>query len=190
MPGIRLEEEPRRQVLVVETRDSAGRTEAQAAAMDNTPYDNPAGNGHCQLPPKLSKADATWAKETAIACSNYPRALYHRAVRYPLGKDGKPDLTGEPKYLGDVVNPNCPLPQNAAERIGARGDWERNGSETHLVQRHPYKTCMVPAGYQPEHLIDEEACEREEATLLAQGWKRSIDELGLPRTLSVEEMTH
>lgn len=191
MPGIRLEEEKKRMVLVVETRDSAGRTRDVAASMDNDSNDNPPGNAHCQRPPKLRQEDMAWAQEAAIGNAEYPRCLYHRALLYAKGPDGKPDFTSEPKYIGDVVNPNFPLAQNAAERTGARGDWEKNGSEIHLVARHPYKTRLVPEGWTPDDpMIDVEACKKEEEKLAKQGWKRTIQELDLPKALSVEEISN
>lgn len=190
MPGIRLEEEKKRMVLVVETRDSAGRTENQVTAMDNTPYDDPPGNAHCQFPPKLRKEDVTWATEVSAENSEYPRVLYHRAITYPKGPDGKADFKAEPKFIGDVCNPNFPLIELHAELMGAKGDWVKTGDGRNLIARHPYKTRLVPASWTPENItIDVEAAKAEEAKLLKAGWKRTIQELDLPKTLSVEEVS-
>lgn len=188
MPGVRFEEETKVKILVVETRDSAGRTQEQAESMDNGVADEPRGNAVVQHKPR--GVHAAWANSRAITNATYPKALFHRAIRYPRGADGKPDRTKEPQYLGDVVNPDYPLILLAAKNTGAKGDWVENGSETNLIARHPYKSRIVPEGWQPtDPTIDVEACQREEAQLLKQGWVDSISKLDLPKALTTEELS-
>lgn len=87
-------------------RDSAGRDEQQARAMDTPPASGsralvPGGKEHIAIggnkvmPPPISAVDEAYAATVAQAYAEYPKALYHRAFRRERDGSGKSFRAGK-----------------------------------------------------------------------------------------------
>lgn len=176
MPIVRMQPRNNEMVLIREVRDSAGRTDDQVEAMEkNDPK-----------PPKVRGTDALYARQIAEEQAIYPKVMYKLAVKYPK-KDGKPDLTAEPVLKGDRINPNYPMPYNLAIENGFQGQVTGHGSDKGVNVVHPYSTCFVPIGWDPNFpvTIDEKECKKDEADLMKAGWVDNPSKLvGLPERVT------
>lgn len=172
MPVVRMQPRNNEMVLIREVRDSAGRTDAQVEAMErNDPR-----------PPKVRGTDLLYAQQISIEQANYPKVMYKLAVKYPKGADGKPNKDAEPILKGDRINPNYPMPYNLAIEAGFQGQVTGHGSDKGINIVHPFITCFVPIGWEPNFPvpIDEKECKKDENELIKEGWKHSPSELALP----------
>src|SRR6266851_3741202 len=81
-------------------RDSAGRDEQQARAMDTPPASGSkalypgsreqiAIGGNKVMPPPISAVDEAYAEKVAETYAEYPRALYHKAFKRERDAAGK-----------------------------------------------------------------------------------------------------
>jgi hypothetical protein len=171
MPVVRMQPRNNEMVLIREVRDSAGRTDAQIRAMEqNDPK-----------PPYITGTDRLYAEQIAAENKLYPKVLYRLAIRYKKGTDGKPNLE-EPIYKGDRINPNYPMPYALAIENGYQGQVTGHGSDKGVNIVHPYETCYVPIGWDPNFPtpIDEADCKKDEAKLAKDGWVDSPNKLELP----------
>jgi hypothetical protein len=179
-------------------KDAAGRTAAVAASMDLPPASGsrplvPGGKervaigGNKVMPPILSLVDEAYAEAVAETYEQYPKAFYHRALKFPKGPDGKPIPGAEPIPLktADEVNPNYPVPFKIATELGVKG--VLTGDSQAVKEQHYYKTRLVPHGWQVGDKIDMAACKREEAELLKAGWVDNPSKLNLPAGRTLEE---
>jgi hypothetical protein len=161
MPVVRMQPRNNEMVLIREVRDSAGRTDAQIRAMDqNDPK-----------PPYITGTDKLYADQIAEEQRHYPKVMYKLAVKYKM-KDGKRDEESDPIFKGDRVNPNYPMPYNLAIENGFQGQVTGHGSDKGVNIVHPYTTCFVPIGWDPQFPvpIDEADCRKDEAKLAKEGW--------------------
>jgi hypothetical protein len=181
-------------------RDSAGRDEQQVRAMDTPPAsgskalypgskEHIAIGGNKVMPPPISAVDEAYAATIAEHHADYPRALYHRAFRRERDAAGKIVPGGEvtPLATADPISPNYPLPANVAQRNGVKGVLSTSEGSPAIIGQHLYRTCMVPAGWQPGDKINLAACKKEEETLLKAAWVRTPGELNLPQPKTVEQ---
>jgi hypothetical protein len=171
MPVVRMQPRNNEMVLIRETRDSAGRTDAQIRAMEqNDPK-----------PPYITGTDKLYADQIRDEQAIYPKVLYKAAIKYKM-KDGKPDPESEPVYKGDRINPNYPMPYALAIENGFHGQVTGHGSDKGVNVVHPYVTCFVPIGWDPQFPvpIDEADCKKDEAKLLKEGWVDHPSKLNLP----------
>jgi hypothetical protein len=181
-------------------RDSAGRDEQQARAMDLPPRSGSkalypgskeqiALGGNAPQPVPISQVDEAYAEAIAEALAEYPRALYHKAFKRERDAAGKVIPGGEvfPLPTADAISPNYPIPANVAQRAGIKGILSTSEGSPAIIGQHLYRTCLVPAGWQPGDKLDLAACKKEEAALLASGWKRSPAELDLPKPQTIEQ---
>jgi hypothetical protein len=181
-------------------RDSAGRTEQQARAMDLPPRPGsrslvPGGKeqialgGNAPQPPPISQIDEAYAVAAAEGYAEYPRAFYHRAFKRERDTAGKAIPGGEvtPLATADAISPNYPTPANIAQRNGIKGILATSEGSPAIIGQHLYRTRFVPSGWQAGDKIDLAACKKEEAELLKAGWFRTPGELNLPKARTVEE---
>jgi hypothetical protein len=171
MPVVRMQPRNNEMVLIRETRDSAGRTDAQIRAMEqNDPK-----------PPYITGTDKLYADQIRDEQAQYPKVMYKLEVKYKNGPDGKPDLTN-PLYKGDRINPNYPMPYALAIENGYQGQVTGHGSDKGINIVHPYKTCFVPIGWDPQFPvpIDEVDCKKDEAKLAKEGWTDHPSKLNIP----------
>ena len=181
-------------------RDSAGRTEQQARAMDLAPASGSrplypgskeqiAIGGNAPQPPVLSMVDEEYAARVGEAYAEYPRALYHKAFKRERDAAGKIVPNGEvfPLKTADAISPNYPTPLNMAERNGIKGVLSTSEGSPAIIGQHLYRTCLVPAGWQPGDKIDLKACQAEEKALIAKGWVKNPNELNLPKPATIEQ---
>jgi hypothetical protein len=181
-------------------RDSCGRDEQTARAMDTPPAsgskalypgskEHIAIGGNKVMPPPLSAIDESYAATIAEVFSEYPRALYHKAFKRERDAAGKIVPNGEafPLPTADAISPNYPTPMNMAQRNGVRGIVATSEGSPAIIGQHLYRTCLVPSGWHVGDKIDLAACQKEEAALLKAGWVRSPNELNLPKPQTVEE---
>jgi hypothetical protein len=161
-------------VLIREVRDSAGRTDAQIRAMEqNDPK-----------PPYITGTDRLYAEQVAAENANYPKVMYKLAVKEKKAPDGSLEYI----YKGDRINPNYPMPYALAIENGFHGQVTGHGSDKGVNVVHPYATCFVPIGWDPNFPtpIDEADCKKDEAKLAKDGWMDSPNKLNLPeRTIEV-----
>ena len=179
-------------------RDSAGRDEQQARAMDTQPASGsralvPGGKEHIAIggnkvmPPPISAVDEAYAATVAEAHAEYPRAMYHRAFKRERDAAGKIVSGGEvtPLASADPINPGYPVPANVAQRNGIKGILSTSEGSPAIIGQHLYKTCLVPSGWQVGDKINLAACRKEEEVLLKAGWVRTPSELNLPKQKTV-----
>ena len=138
--------------LRVKYKDSLGRTKEQAAAMDQ----------NAVKPVKLREEDLEVAELIASNASEFPKVLYHRAVRNGVA-------------VGDEISPDYQMPVGTAELLGLDDvgfkviGRKRQDGTGHVVVRHPWITRVV--GTVREDLtVDVEAARAEEKELRAKGW--------------------
>jgi len=137
--------------LRVKQKDSMGRTREQAEAMaQNEPK-----------PVKLREEDLEVAEIIAANASEFPKVLYHRAVR-----GGVP--------VGDEINPAYEMPLGTAEVLGLDtlgfkvvGRKRQDGG--HVICRHPWITKVVGV-WRDDLTIDLAAAQAEEKELRGKGW--------------------
>ena len=175
MPLVRMQPRNSEMIMVREVRDSAGRTDEQVVAMEmNDPK-----------PPRVKGVDALYAEQIKDEQANYPRVMYKLAVKYKKGPDGKPDLA-EPIFHGDRINPNYPMPFALAIENGFQGQVTGHGSDKGVNIVHPYKTCFVPIGWDPQFpmKIDEVDCKKDQAKLEKDGWVDHPGKLQLPERVA------
>jgi hypothetical protein len=183
-------------------RDSAGRDEQQARAMDLPPRSGSAAlvpggkeqialGGNAPQPPPISQVDQQYAAGVAETYEEYPRVMYHKAFKRERDAAGKVVPGGEvfPLRTADAISPNYPVPLNIAERNGVKGTLSTSEGTPAIIGQHLYKTCFVPLDWNPEHQqpIDKALCQKQEAELLKAGWVRSPNELDLPKPKRLEE---
>lgn len=171
MPVVRMQPRNNEMVLIRETRDSAGRTDAQIRAMEqNDPK-----------PPYITGTDRLYAEQVAAEQALYPKVMYKLAVKHKL-KDGKIDPEAEVIYKGDRVNPNYPMPFALAIENGYQGQVTGHGSDKGVNIVYPYTTCFVPVGWDPNFptQIDQADCKKDEAHLAKNGWVDHPSKLNLP----------
>jgi hypothetical protein len=181
-------------------RDSAGRDEQQQRAMDLPPAsgskalypgskEHVAIGGNKVMPPPLSALDEGYAASVAEAHAEYPRALYHKAFKRERDAAGKIVPNGDvtPLPTADAISPNYPVPMNIAQRAGIKGIVSTSEGSPAIIGQHLYRTCLVPAGWQPGDKVNVAACRKEEEALLKAGWVRSPNELNLPAPRTVEQ---
>lgn len=178
MPVVRMQPRNNEMVLIREVRDSAGRTDAQIRAMEqNDPK-----------PPYITGTDKLYADQVAIEQAVYPKVMYKLSVKHKAGPDGKPD-PNEVVFKGDRVNPNYPMPYALAIENGFQGQVTGHGSDRGVNIVHPYKTCFVPIGWDPQFPVpvDEADCKKDEAKLAKDGWVDNPNKLEIPqRVVEVE----
>jgi len=102
--------------------------------------------------------------------SDYPRVLYHTAIKRPRNIFGKLIEGAEPVHDGDLANPNYPTPNAPESAHGVKG---RSMGE-HLIPQHHYRTMTV-VKYFDNNVVDEEASKIEEERLTTEGWVRHPD---------------
>lgn len=164
MPVVRMQPRNNEMVLIREVRDSAGRTDAQIRAMEqNDPK-----------PPYITGTDRLYAEQVQVENKNYPKVMYRVAVK--LNK------AGESVYKGDRINPNYPMPYALAIENGYQGQVTGHGSDKGVNIVHPYETCYVPIGWDPNFPtpIDETDCKKDEAKLAKDGWVGNPNDMKLP----------
>lgn len=112
-------------VLRIQKLDSMGRSKEQIEAME----------ANQQKPPKLGEGTLEVHAICAAEHSEYPKCMYHRAVRNGIG-------------VGDEVSPAFPMPLGTAECLGLDdvgfkviGRKRQDGG--HIVIRHSYITRLV-----------------------------------------------
>lgn len=175
MPVVRMQPRNSEMVLIRETRDSAGRTDEQIRAMEqNDPK-----------PPYITGTDRLYAEQIREEWSIYPKVLYHKALKEKKAPDGAVEYI----LKGDRVNPNYPMPYALAIENGFQGQVTGHGSDKGVNIVHPYKTCFVPIGWDPQFPvpIDLADCKKDEAKLLKEGWVDHPSKLELPeRTVEVD----
>jgi len=173
MPVVRMQPRNNEMVLIRDVRDSAGRDDKQIWAMEqNDPK-----------PPRIQGVDKLYADQIAEEHKVYPKVMYKLAVKYPKGPDGKPNRDAEPVLKGDRINPNYPMPYNLAIENGYQGQITGHGSDKGVNVVHPYVTCWVPIGWDPQFpvTIDEADCKKDQAKLEKEGWFDNPSKLvGLP----------
>jgi hypothetical protein len=174
MPVVRMQPRNNEMVLIREVRDSAGRTDAQIRAMEqNDPK-----------PPYITGTDRLYAEQVAAENKSYPKVLYKKAIKEKKSTDGSVEYV----YKGDRINPNYPMPYALAIENGFHGQVTGHGSDKGVNIVHPYQTCYVPIGWDPNFPvpIDEADCKKDEAKLLKDGWVINPNDLQLPeRTVEV-----
>jgi len=179
MPVVRMQPRNNEMVLIRETRDSAGRTDAQIRAMEqNDPK-----------PPYITGTDRLYAEQIASEQATYPKVFYKLAIKQKKGPDGKPDPNAEVVFKGDRINPNYPMPYALAVENGFHGQVTGHGSDKGVNIVHPYTTCFVPIGWDPQFPvpIDEADCKKDEAKLFKEGWVDNPNKLQLPeRNIEVD----
>jgi hypothetical protein len=179
MPVVRMQPRNNEMILIRDVRDSAGRTDAQIVAMEQNDT----------KPPRIGAMDKLYAEQIAAEWKVYPKVMYKLAVKHKKGPDGKPDMNSEPVYKGDKVNPNYPMPYALAVENGLHGQVTGHGSDKGVNIVHPYVTCFVPIGWDPQFptSIDEDDCKKDEAKLAKDGWVDNLNKLQLPeRTAEVD----
>lgn len=92
-----------------------------------------------------------------------------------------------PLKTADAISPNYPTPLNMAERNGIKGVLSTSEGSPAIIGQHLYKTCLVPAGWQPGDKLNLKACREEEAALLKAGWVKNPNELNLPKHTTIEQ---
>lgn len=153
MPNLKWETKGR--VLVVEEKDSMGRSTELAEQMaKNDPK-----------PPSIGPTTRQYQTWAAVEYAKFPKVMYRLAV----------DENGLPN--GDLVSPGYPLPFDLAVSLGVdtMGFPRINQtfqSQGHFLVRHPYETTLVPIGFNWNHPIDIDVkeCEKQEKALIAAGW--------------------
>ena len=179
MPVVRMQPRNNEMVLVREVRDSAGRTDKQVWEMEqNDPK-----------PPRIQGTDKLYAEQIAEEWKNYPRVMYKLAIKHKKGPDGKADPNAEPIFKGDRINPNYPMPYNLAIENGFQGQVTGHGSDRGINIVHPYVTCYVPLGWDPNFPtpINETECRKDQQKLEKEGWVDMPSKLNLPeRTVEVD----
>jgi hypothetical protein len=181
-------------------RDSAGRDEQQARAMDLPPASGSkalypgsreqiAIGGNKPLPPPISQVDEVYASKVSEVYAEYPRAFYFRAFKRERDAAGKIVPGGEvtPLPTADAISPNYPVPANVAHRNGIKGMLSTSEGSPAIIGQHLYRTCLVPSGWQVGDKIDLASCRKQEAELLKAGWVKSPNELNLPKPRTIEE---
>lgn len=172
MPVVRIQPRNSEMVLVRENRDQTGRDDKQIWSMEQN---NP-------KPPRITGVDKLYAEQIAEEWKNYPKVMYKLAVKVKKGLDGKSDLNAEPVFKGDRINPNYPMPYNLAIENGYQGQVTGHGSDKGINIVHPYVTCFVPIGWEPQFpvQIDEADCKKDQAKLEKEGWVDHPNKLALP----------
>lgn len=181
-------------------RDSAGRDKRTADAMDLSPREGSrplypgskeqvALGGNKPMPPVISMVDEAYAEKVAETYGEYPRAFYRKAFKRERDATGKIVPNGEvfPLPTADAINPNYPVPMNIAERNHVKGIVANSEGSPAIIGQHLYKTCLVPAGWQPGDKINLKACREEEAALIKAGWVKNPNELNLPKPTTIEQ---
>jgi hypothetical protein len=181
-------------------RDAAGRDEQTQRAMDLPPREGSrelypgskvrvALGGNKILPPPLSVQDESYAASVAEVFAEYPRAFYHKAFKRERDAAGNivPDGEVFPLSSADAINPGYPMPANMAQRAGIKGIVSTSEGSPAIIGQHLYRTCLVPAGWQPGDKLDVEVCRKEEQALLAAGWVHSPNDLNLPKPRTIQE---
>jgi hypothetical protein len=183
-------------------RDSAGRDEQQARAMDLPPRsgsralypgskEHVALGGNAPQPQPISQADEAFAAGIAEVYAEYPRVMYHKAFKRERDAVGKIVPGGEifPLQKADEVNPGYPVPLSLAQRNNVKGILAGSGDSQAIQAQHFYRTCFVPLDWNPENPapIDLAECQKQEAELIQAGWVRTPSELNLPKAKTVEE---
>lgn len=181
-------------------RDSAGRDKRTADSMDLPPREGSrplypgskeqvALGGNKPMPPVISMVDEAYAEKVAEAYAEYPRAFYRKAFKRERDAAGKIVPNGEvfPLPTADAINPNYPVPLNIAQRTGIKGVLSTSEGSPAIIGQHLYKTCLVPAGWQPGDKINLKACREEEAALIKAGWVKNPNELNLPKPTTIEQ---
>jgi hypothetical protein len=183
-------------------RDSAGRDAQTAASMDLPPRsgsralypgskEHVALGGNAPQPPAISDADMSYAETVAETYAEYPRVLYHASFKRERDAAGKILAGGQvlPTIHADEKNPGYPVPLDVALQHGVKGIQIGGPGSQSIREQHLFKTCFVPLGWNPESPapIDLELCQKQEAELLAAGWKRTPAELNLPTPKTVEQ---
>src|SRR5260370_18441317 len=115
-------------------RDSAGRDEQQARAMDLPPASGfkaiypgsreyTAIGGNKPMPPPISAVDEGYAATVAATYAEYPRVMYHKAFRRERDGAGKIVSGGDvfPLQKADEVDPGYPVPLSLAVRNNGKG---------------------------------------------------------------------
>ncbi len=178
MPLVRMQPRNNEMVLIRETRDSAGRTDDQVIAMEsNDPK-----------PPRIGGTDRLYAEQVSHEYANFPKVMYKLAVKWPKLPDGKPNKEADPKFHGDRINPNYPMPYNLAIENGYQGQVTGHGSDKGVNIVHPYATCFVPIGWDPNFPmpIDEADCKKDQAKLEKDGWVDHPSKLDIPTRIADE----
>jgi hypothetical protein len=183
-------------------RDSAGRDEQQARAMDLPPREGSrdvfpgskeriALGGNKPMPPPISQVDEGYAETIAATHAEYPRVMYHKAFRRDRDAAGKIVAGGEltPLQKADEVNPGYPVPLSLAQRNNVKGILSGHGDSQAVQAQHLFRTCFVPLDWNPEHPtpIKLSECQKQETELAKAGWVRTPAELNLPKPRTLEE---
>lgn len=169
MPVVRMVPRNSEMVIMREVRDSAGRTDEQVIAMEaNDPK-----------PPRMTGVDALYAEQIREEWAVYPKIMYHLAVKEKKLADGNVEYI----FKGDRINPNYPMPYALAVENGFYGQVTGHGSDKGVNIVHPYKTCFVPIGWDPNFpvTIDLTACKKDEAKLKKEGWVDNPNDLNVPQ---------
>lgn len=182
-------------------RDSAGRDAATAASMDLPPRsgsralypgsrEHVALGGNAPQPPAISQADEGYAATIAETYAEYPRVMYCKAFKRAKDATGKPIPGGEvlPTTQADEKNPGYPVPLDTALQHGVQGITIGASGSQSVREQHLWRTCFVPLNWNPESPapIDLAECQKQEAQLIAVGWKRTPSELNLPKPRTIE----
>ena len=177
MPVVRMQPRNNEMVLIRDVRDSAGRDDKQIWAMEqNDPK-----------PPRIQGVDKLYAEQIAEEHKVYPKVMYKLAIKQKKLPDGKPDPNAEVQFKGDRINPNYPMPYALAIENGFQGQVTGHGSDKGINIVHPYVTCFVPLGWDPNYptSIDLADCKKDEAHLLKNGWVDHVSKLqGLPEKVA------
>jgi hypothetical protein len=181
-------------------RDSAGRDEQQQRAMDLPPASGTqslypgskeqiALGGNKTMPPVISMVDEAYAEKVAETYAEYPKAFYHKAFKRERDAAGKIVPNGEvfPLATADALNPNYPVPANIAQRNGIKGIVATSEGSPAIIGQHLYRTCLVPAGWQPGDKVNLAACKAEEEKLIKAGWVKHPADLNLPTPRTLEQ---
>lgn len=169
MPVVRMQPRNNEMILIRDVRDSAGRDDKQIWAMEqNDPK-----------PPRIQGVDKLYADQIAEEHKVYPKVMYKLAL--------KKKESGEVLYKGDRINPNYPMPFALAIENGFQGQITGHGSDKGINIVHPYTTCFVPLGWDPNYptSIDVADCKKDETHLTKQGWVDHPSKIeGLPERVT------
>jgi len=104
--------------------------------------------------------------------TEYPRVLYHTAIKHPRNIFGHVIKDAEPVFVGDDASPNYPLPEAGAADLEIKG----RSVGPHLIPQHHYRTMLVVV-YDTGGGVDIEASKAEEERLAKEGWVRHPSDL-------------
>lgn len=105
--------------------------------------------------------------------SDYPRAMYHTAIKHRRNAFGK--IVEGYVHDGDLVDPNFPKPEGQQRNTDIQISGKIMGP--HLLEQKHYRTMLVGVYDLSSGLVDEAKSKAQEEELAKQGWVRHPSEL-------------